>query len=69
MSFKGPCPAVAPALLALLWLSAVPASASAAADSAPNIVFILADDLGEVCGGSGILGQSEELSWVLFSSP
>nr|XP_027225964.1 arylsulfatase B-like [Penaeus vannamei] len=46
MSFKGPCPAVAPALLALLWLSAVPASASAAADSAPNIVFILADDLG-----------------------
>ncbi|XP_047501488.1 arylsulfatase B-like [Penaeus chinensis] len=46
MRLMPPYPAVAPALLALLWLSAVRASASAAAASAPNIVFILADDLG-----------------------
>ncbi|XP_063616027.1 arylsulfatase B-like, partial [Penaeus indicus] len=44
MRLMPPYPAVAPALLALLWLSAAPASAAAA--SAPNIVFILADDLG-----------------------
>ncbi|XP_037798080.1 arylsulfatase B-like [Penaeus monodon] len=44
MKLMATCSAVAPALLTLLWLSAAPASAAAA--SAPNIVFILADDLG-----------------------